>query len=379
MVFPTLLDRLEQLCNVDVDDASIEVIKSLPFKPHNREPHKSPIVTNSSTYLLLSETSNQYVITEELLKPCNRDILTELVAKYGHQGWETIYDRAAVQICARNLPHITGRVLVQVSPRFINDSTAIIRQCERFTEYFREQNVQLDRFAIKIPFSGPAAAAAAKLNAKGIRTLATAVFSVEQAIAASQSNCLFISPYFNEIAAHLDPSLRPEVTDVALQHPMSATVLRILQAFAHIYKSTGKEQPVMVIASHFNTAEILAVAELGCQHVTVIEPNLRALQGTPDTLPAIEKPKPAHPYATFETPERLRTMLSKVIPDGTTSEHQIALLETDYLANEGEEFDKFIQRDEVVRRKFDDARRFFLDAEEKAKVAIENEITMISR
>ncbi|GAD91713.1 predicted protein [Paecilomyces variotii No. 5] len=336
MTVPTLLDRLEKLCNVDIDDASIEVIKSLPFKLHN-------------------QTSNQYIITEELLNPSNRDILTELVAKYGHQGWETVYDRAGVQICARNLPFITGCVLLQVSPRFINDCTAIIRHCERLAEYFQEHNVPLDRFAIKIPFSGPAAAAAAKLNTRGIRTLATAVFSVEQAIAASQSNCLFISPYFNEIAAHLDPSLRPEVTDVALEHPMSTTVLQILQTFAKNYKRTRKEQPIMVIASHFNTAEILAMAELGCQHVTVMEPNLRALQETPDTLPPVEKPKPAHPYATFVIPERLRALLSKNTLGETTSDDQYALLQTDYLANRGEELDKFMQRNTVVRRKFDDA------------------------
>lgn len=126
---------------------------------------------------------------------------------------------------------------MQISPRFINDSDAIIRQCERFAGYFQEKDVPLSRFAIKLPFSGSAAAAAAELNSRGIRTLATAVFSLEQAIAASQSNCLFISPYFNgeryklwrvrplrliyqlfsEIAAHFDISLQPETTDVALE------------------------------------------------------------------------------------------------------------------------------------------------------------------
>lgn len=54
-----------------------------------------------------------------------------------------------------------------------------------------------DRFAFKLPFSGSAASAARELNAEGLRTLATAVFSLEQGIAASQSGCLFISPYFN--------------------------------------------------------------------------------------------------------------------------------------------------------------------------------------
>lgn len=39
--------------------------------------------------------------------------------------------------------------------------------------------------------------AAKILNAEGIRTLGTCLFSLPQAIAASQAGCLYISPYFN--------------------------------------------------------------------------------------------------------------------------------------------------------------------------------------
>lgn len=103
----------------------------------------------------------------------------------------------AVYLCARNVPYLTGRVLVQVSLRYVNDREAIIRQCRSYATAFEAAGVSRDRFAIKLPFSGAAASAALKLNAEGIRTLATAVFSLEQAIAASQSGCAMISPYFN--------------------------------------------------------------------------------------------------------------------------------------------------------------------------------------
>ena len=39
--------------------------------------------------------------------------------------------------------------------------------------------------------------AAKILNAEGIRTLGTSLFGLPQAIASSQSDCLYISPYFN--------------------------------------------------------------------------------------------------------------------------------------------------------------------------------------
>jgi transaldolase len=108
-----------------------------------------------------------------------------------------IFAFEAVTFCARNVPYLSGRVLVQVSLRHLNDREAIIKHCHSFAKAFEEVGVPRDRFAIKLPFSGSAASAALQLNAEGIRTLATAVFSVEQAIAASQSNCLFISPYYN--------------------------------------------------------------------------------------------------------------------------------------------------------------------------------------
>lgn len=86
---------------------------------------------------------------------------------------------------------------MQTSLRHVNDTAAIVKQCHFYANAFEEQGVPRDRFAIKLPFSGAAATAARELNAEGIRTLATAVFSLEQAIAASQSDCLFISPYYN--------------------------------------------------------------------------------------------------------------------------------------------------------------------------------------
>ena len=32
----SLLEALEQCCNVDVDDVSTDVVNSIPFTPHNR-------------------------------------------------------------------------------------------------------------------------------------------------------------------------------------------------------------------------------------------------------------------------------------------------------------------------------------------------------
>lgn len=77
----------------------------------------------------------------------------------------------AVRFCSRNIPYLSGRVLVQTSLRYLNDKDAIMKQCHFYASRFEEAGVSRDRFAIKLPFSGAAATAAYKLNAKGMRTL----------------------------------------------------------------------------------------------------------------------------------------------------------------------------------------------------------------
>jgi transaldolase len=46
---------------------------------------------------------------------------------------------------------------------------------------------------------------------EGIRTLGTALFSVHQAIAASQGGCLYISPYYNGKRIRIGTSSLPVV------------------------------------------------------------------------------------------------------------------------------------------------------------------------
>ncbi|PON26571.1 transaldolase [Trichoderma gamsii] len=344
----SMLHRLEDLCNVDVDDADTGLIKSIPFTPHN------PIITGA----LLAD--------EALLK--------DLVRQHGSQGWERVYDQAAINLTARNIPLLSGRVLIQTSLRHISSSSATIAHARTLASLYAAAGVSRDRFAIKLPFSGAAAAAARVLNAEGIRTLATSVFSLEQGIAASQSGCLFISPYYNELAAHSDASLRPSCEDPALEHPMSPRIIHILEAFAKAYRETGKEQPIMVIASHFTIGEIMAMAELGCPHVTIPPHLIKTLLETPDTLPLPTTKKAKLSYAEFATAQRL-TKLSTIDPlAGPDWDGVLADMQTDYVANDGEKLDEALRRDAIANKRLKDAEVFFIEMENRAKEAIEKEI-----
>lgn len=63
-------------------------------------------------------------------------------------------------------------------------------QCDNNTVY-------RSRVCIKIPSTPESIIACQHLEKIGIRTLATCLFSIPQAVAASQAGCLYVAPYFN--------------------------------------------------------------------------------------------------------------------------------------------------------------------------------------
>ncbi|KAL3440131.1 hypothetical protein BJX65DRAFT_315076, partial [Aspergillus insuetus] len=173
------LQVLEQRINVDVDymDPAF-TLSMLPFKFNDM-------------------TSNQTFVYEQMCHPDNATLLKELVKDYKSAGWLVIYTRMAVLMCAANIGNIKGRVLLQTLPSFAYDCEKTVEHARAYAREFDQAGISKDRFCIKVPATGPGLRACQILSGEGIATLGTAVFSVHQAIAASQAGCLFISPYYN--------------------------------------------------------------------------------------------------------------------------------------------------------------------------------------
>ncbi|KAF4907634.1 Transaldolase [Colletotrichum viniferum] len=247
----------------------------------------------------------------------------------------------------------------------------------------KDHGITRDQYAIKIASTGPGLAAAKILTEQGIKTLGTSMFSLPQAIAASQAGCLFVSPYLNEVAAYEDDSLMHKGDDPAMTHPMAPRLVHILETYAKMYQTTGKDQPLIVIASNANIGEIIATAELGCQHITILAHHLEELQEMTfdDTVlskyPFLKDPPPkrqAPHYKDFKTRDRLQGHM-KIDPlIGPTWDGKFASTEKDWLANDGEALSKAIEADPAVVKKLKDVFKAFGDADVKAKAAIENEI-----
>ncbi|EXJ77294.1 hypothetical protein A1O3_10452 [Capronia epimyces CBS 606.96] len=323
-----------------------------------------------------------------MLLPEFRDLYLSKVKEFGDQGWEEVFNRVSVQFCANNLENITGRVLVQVTPSRVYDKEAVLAQCYAYDRAFRDAGVSRDRYAIKVAVTGPAMAAAEQLNREGIRMLGTSLFGLPQAIACAQAGCLYISPYFNEVAAYSDESLMHKGSDPALTHPMSARLIHILETYTRLYEKTGKEPPLIVIASNANVAEVLATAELGCQHITILAPHLKELTETPlddearkrYPLFASKLTKRSAPYyANLKTPSRLAQHSTSDPLAGPDWDGTFASTDVDYLANDGKALDEAIARDTAVAKKLKDILQVFGDACQQAKEAIESEYAQLKK
>jgi len=357
----TLIEILETQLNVDVDSMDPNVAKSLPFIPHNM-------------------TSNQFVVNEQMQVPDNRELFLNAVKEYGDKGWEAVLDRISALLCAENIGNIQGRVLLQTSPFHAYDTQKIVDHARRYAVELEKVGISKERFCIKIPATGPAMNACRILLDDGIRTLGTSLFSVAQAIAASQAGCLYISPYFNEIAAHNDRTLWPDSDDPATKHPMSHRLMQILETYKRLYKETGKEQPMIKPAAFISVQEVMACGEMEMHHVTVGARLLTELSTLPTVpsastkIPGVPKVDMTRPYANAHpTPARLAEV-SKSDPLNANWDGKVAPTDIDYLADNGAALERAIEADPATKQRLYDSLEIFKVGELSSKAIIEKAI-----
>jgi transaldolase len=76
-----------------------------------------------------------------------------------------------------------------------------------------------------------------QLQKEGINTLATTLFSVDQAVAAVQAGCYYIAPYFNELSVHFEPETWVDYgDDTAQKHPMCPVIRDIVEMYRALEK-----------------------------------------------------------------------------------------------------------------------------------------------
>ncbi|KAG4292915.1 hypothetical protein FPRO06_12403 [Fusarium proliferatum] len=346
----TWLEKLQEQVKIDIDCMDPEEAKRfLPFKPHD-------------------QTSNQRLVYEQMVSPENRELFLKTVKKGKDERWEVILDRMSALLCARNIENIQGRVLLQTSAFHAYDTTKVVAQARSYVCELEKLGISKDRICIKIPCTGPALNASPILLREGIRTLGTSLFSVAQAIAASQAQTLSISPYYNLPWYHTDREQWPDAQDPALDHPMSPRVVQIQQVYKRLREETGKTQPLLKPASFISAREAMAMAELGCDHATLPEDILLRLS----QLDADVNPPPGSDSGmkTGDPSQRI-AHLAQTDPLAGSNWSGLPALDIDYLADNGAALTEAVAADTVAQRGLDQALEAFKANELQSRDAIE--------
>jgi len=221
-------------------------------------------------------TSNQAIAYNELQKPVHESKIDEAISmsrKLAQKYPDVPAQELAVEIVMVILQlemsrHVTGFVHVQTNPYYSYDTDKTVKNARRIVELFRYLDSSFDhkRVCIKIPSTWEGLQACRILEANKTTTLATTLFTVEQASLAGEVGCHYIAPYVNELKVHFEAGF--------IDHNKAQKLC--LQA-QRLYEANSMKTQVLP-ASLTSTAEIMELA--GVHHITISPGLLQELATT---------------------------------------------------------------------------------------------------
>lgn len=177
-------------------------------------------------------------------------------------------------------------------------------------------------------------------------------------------------------------SLWPDVEDPATQHPMSARVLQILDTFRRLYRETGKEQPLVKLASFISPKEAMIAGDFGCHSATIsysILDQLAELKYEPSIHQnGMRAPKPEFVYKSPSPMAPNLRELSMTDPLAAKDwDGKLASTDIDYLSSGGEELQWAIHKDPITATRLNDTIEIFTRGEQRSKDRIERALAAL--
>ncbi|TVY33233.1 Transaldolase [Lachnellula occidentalis] len=266
----TLLQLLQSRSIVDCDTMDVEVPKTFGQ--------------------FVDCTSNQAIAYGELAKANNQKLVQDAVTlgKKLTSSYPDIPPKvlageiAMVKLQYEISKHVTGFVHIQTNPYHSYDTEKTVSDARRIVQLFKAVDTDFDtaRICIKIPSTWEGLQACKILEASGVTTLATTLFTIEQAALAGEVGCHYIAPYINELKVHFVPGYYSTLL-LLLLHPSSSEIYICLslslqtQRYYEAHKLTTQVLP----ASLTCIEEIMAMA--GVNHITISPGLLKELSEKP--------------------------------------------------------------------------------------------------
>lgn len=263
MSFANQLEALKSMSVVVADTGETNLVKQ--YKPVD-------CTTNPSlVYKAVQLPEYQHLLKDALEQDAKMDYQRDPQRPYAG-----VADILAVNIGLDLLQVVPGRVSTEVDAHLSYDTEATVAKALRLVELYKAKGVDPSRLYIKIASTWEGIQACARLQAMGIDTNMTLLFSFAQAAACADAGAALISPFVGRI---LDWYKAKEGRDFAPhEDPGVLSVRRIYQ----YYKQHGFSTVVMA-ASFRNIGEIQELA--GCDKITIAPSLLAELEASSGPLP----------------------------------------------------------------------------------------------
>lgn len=252
-------------------------------------------------FLPQDATTNPSLILKAVQKPEYQPLFTQTIQAHKSQATEDLMNHVLVAFGLEILKLIPGRVSTEVDARLSFDTRATVERAQKLIALFEAQGISRERILIKIAATWEGIAAAKILEAQGIHTNLTLMFSLTQAIACADAKVTLISPFVGRIYDWFKKQTGIEYDQT--NDPGIASVRTIF----NYYKKFNIPTQVMG-ASFRNIGQILGLA--GCDLLTISPDLLKQLQGldlplTPALSTADAQSQDIHPIELNESTFRL--------------------------------------------------------------------------
>ncbi len=219
-------------------------------------------------------TTNPSLILKAAQKPEYAQLVQQVKSRFGSRALDEQVDRLLVDFGCAILQTIPGRVSTEVDARLSFDTMATYTRAERIIELYEAQGIAPDRVLIKIAATWEGVEAARKLEARGISTNLTLLFSFAQAVICGQAKVRLISPFVGRIYDWYKAKAGAAWDESAMAGSQDPGVQSVSRIYQH-YKHFGIQTQIMG-ASFRNIGQITALA--GCDLLTIAPELLAQLQ-----------------------------------------------------------------------------------------------------
>ncbi|OEH78210.1 uncharacterized protein LOC34622357 [Cyclospora cayetanensis] len=253
------LEKLAKLSTIVADTADFEAIKE--FNPTD--------ATTNPTLVLQAVKDPKY---KHVLEKAIKEAQEATKGKSVDETVEEAVDRVLVGFGLELLDIIPGLVSTEIPADLSFDQEESVNRAKRIIALYKSKGIDKDRILIKVAATWEGIQAAKQLKREGINCNITLLFSLCQAVAASDAGAYLVSPFVGRI---LDWHKKQDAsaTFSGAEDPGVKSVTQIYNYFKHF----GIKTTVMA-ASFRNTDEILTLA--GCDKLTIAPKLLQELQAS---------------------------------------------------------------------------------------------------